>query len=226
MRSVLRALAVLRELNANAGYLAVDEQAQRLRLTPLVKHLSDGYEEDAWITEIAGPVLEQLQRTVIWPTDLFSLFDDTMVMRRTTRRSSPWTFDRVMLGFRMPVLVTACGRACMAHLPDEAAESLLMRLLASAGPEQGPLQQPDEVRRILRQVRADGYALRGPEFMKETGSIAVPVFVNGEVVCAIAITYIFSAISQAEVVRRFAPLLKQAARDIEASVSFGQQARP
>ena len=251
MRGVVRALAVLRELNANngasglelhqatgisrtalyrimrtlqnAGYLAVDEQSQRLRLTPLVRHLSDGYEEASWITEVAGPLLEQLQRTVIWPTDLFSLYDDMMVMRRTTRRVSPWTFDRVMLGFRMPVLVTACGRACLAHLPEAAAEELLARLQASAGPEYDALRRPDTVRDMLRQVRADGYALRGPEFMKETGSIAVPVFSNGAVICAIAITYIASAISQAEVVRRFAPLLKQTARDIEAGI--GAQAQ-
>src|SRR4051812_37415297 len=136
MRGVLRALTVLRALNLDngasilrlhqttgisraalyrivgtlrsAGYLALDDETQSYRLTPLVKQLSEGYDEDAWITDLAGPLLDRLQQDVIWPTDLFTFFDDTMIMRRTTRRTSPWTFDRAYIGLRIPLLVTAC----------------------------------------------------------------------------------------------------------------------
>lgn len=246
MRGILRALAVLRELNINngasilelhqstgisrgalyriigtlqsAGYLASDPQTGTLRLTSMVKHLSEGYDEDAWVTEIAGPILEALQQQVIWPTDLFSLFDDTMIMLRTTRRISPWTFDRVMVGFRMPVLITACGRACLAYLPDDVTANLVERLCRSTLPEHAQVQSPDEIRTVLDQVRKNGYALRASGFMKETGSIAVPVFIDSRVQCSIAITYIFSAISEDEVVRKLAPLLKEAAAEIEKQV--------
>lgn len=247
MRGVLRALTVLRELNIhngasilelhkatgisrsalyriigtlqNAGYLAVDTQSQSLRLTSMVRHLSEGYEEEAWVTEIAGPILDQLQQKVIWPTDLFTLFDDTMIMLRTTRRTSPWTFDRVMVGFRMPVLISACGRACLAHLPYDVASSLLQRLQSSAPPEHRQPERRDDIEKLLTKVRTDGYALRASGFMKETGSIAVPVFIAGTVRCAIAITYIFSAISEKDVVAKLFPLLKQAAVDIEETVA-------
>jgi hypothetical protein len=36
---------------------------------------------------------------------------DRMIMRRTTRRASPWTIDNAMFGLGIPVLITAVGRA-------------------------------------------------------------------------------------------------------------------
>jgi IclR family transcriptional regulator, mhp operon transcriptional activator len=246
MRGVLRALSVLRELNTNngasilelnqatgisraalyrivrtlhnAGYLAVDDQTQSFRLTPLVKHLSDGFQEEAWISEIAGPILDRLQQEVIWPTDLFSFFDDTMIMRRTTRRASPWTIDRAVIGFRIPMLITACGRAYLANLPDAVTDGVLERLCRSERPEDAIASEPAMVRHLLQKVRQDGYALREKGFMKETGSIAVPVFTEGVALCSIAVTYISSAIETNDVIKRFVPLLSCAAAEIEREI--------
>jgi IclR family transcriptional regulator, mhp operon transcriptional activator len=247
MRSVSRALSVLRELNLkngasilhlhevtgisraalyrivrtlqHAGYLVVDEEAQCYRLTPLVKHLSAGFDEDDWIPRVAGPVLDRLQKAVIWPTDLFSFFHDSMVMRRTTRRASPWTIDRAIVGFRIPMLITACGRAYLAHLPDAERDGVLDRLQRSDHPDDAMARDPRTVQRLLANVRKDGFALREKGFMAETGSIAVPVLDGRVVRGAIAITYMSSAISTKDVIERFAPLLKDAAADISREIS-------
>lgn len=242
MRGVLRALAVLRALNVDngasilklhattgisraalyrivgtlhkAGYLALDEQTQSYRLTPLVKHLSEGYDEDAWITEFAGPLLDRLQAEVIWPTDLFTFFDDTMIMRRTTRRISPWTFDRAYIGLRIPLLVTACGRAYLANVPDRIVDAVLERIIGTQEPNHSAEKDPAAIRQLLAKVRHDGYALREDGFMKETVSIAVPVLVDGVARCSIAITYIPSAISAVEAVRKFLPKLQECAVEL------------
>lgn len=235
MRSVLRALAVLRQLNVgngatvkdlhratgisrtalyrilrtlcSAGYLVADSDVESYRLTPLVLQLSAGFDEDLWIPEVAGPLLDELQKNVIWPTDLFAFFDDTMIMRRTTRRISPWTIDRALVGLRTPVLVTACGRAYLAYQPDKVVDGVLERLARSQHPDDVMAKEPKAVRQMLRKVRQDGYALRERSFMPETGSIAVPVLVNGEARCALAITYIASAKSAKEVIESYLPLL-------------------
>jgi IclR family mhp operon transcriptional activator len=248
MRSVSRALAVLRELNLNngasildlhhatgisrpalyrivrtlehMGYLTVDENTQSFHLTPLVKNLSEGFDQDSWIPNVAGPVLDRLQKQVIWPTDLFSFFDDSMVMRRTTRRKSPWTIDRAMAGFRIPILITACGRCYLAHQPNTVADGVLDRLRLSNHPDDAVAREPQLVRLLLGKVRHDGYALRETGFMKETGSIAVPVLEGGVARCSIAITYISSAIRTKDVVERFAPLLKEAAAEIAAELKL------
>jgi IclR family transcriptional regulator, mhp operon transcriptional activator len=247
MRSVQRALSVLREMNLRngasivdlhqstgisrpalyrivrtlqrSGYLAIDDETQRYRLTPLVKHLSAGFNEDDWIPRIAGPVLDRLQKEVIWPTDLFSFFHDSMVMRRTTRRVSPWTIDEAVVGFQVPLLVTASGRAYLAHAPEAEVEGVLERLRQSNQPHDAIAADSKLVRQVLRKVRNDGYALREKGFMKETGSIAVPVRDGDVARCSIAITYISSAISTKDVVARFAPLLKSAASEIERAIT-------
>lgn len=247
MRGVLRALAVLRALNIdngasilrlhhatgisraalyrivatlhNAGYLALDEQTQSYRLTPLVKQLSEGYDEDAWVTELAGPPLDRLQQDVIWPTDLFTFFDDTMIMRRTTRRTSPWTFDRAYIGLQIPLLVTACGRAYLANLPERVVDEVLERVMRSGKTAPLSTDELNAMRMLLAKIRKDGYALREDSFMKETASIAVPVLVDGVARCSIAITYIPSAISAADAVRKLAPKLQDCAAALAADLS-------
>lgn len=242
MRGVLRALSVLRELNINngasilelhqatgisraalyrivrtlhsAGYLTLDDHTQSYRLTPLVKNLSEGFNEDAWVTEVAGPILDRLQQRLIWPTDLFTFFDDTMIMRRTTRRVSPWTIDRAMIGLRIPILITACGRAYLAYSSEEVANGVLERLARSERPDDATAREPAMVRRLLKKVKQDGYGLRETGFMHETGSVAVPVLTKGVAHCAIAVTYISSAVTSSDAVKQFVPLLTDAAAEI------------
>jgi len=151
----------------------------------------------SWITDISGPILDRLQREVIWPTDLFSFHYDRMVMRRTTRRASPWTIDRAMVGFHIPVLVTAVGRAYLAHQRPDVQLGVIDRLAKSKHPDDAPAQDRSAVVRLLRQVAKDGFATRALGFMRETSSIAVPVLVDRVARCSVAVTYINSALSTA-----------------------------
>lgn len=247
-RGVARALTVLRAINAlpgagvsriaqhagisrpavyrivrtleQAGYLRYDAASESLRLTPLVRQLSAGYDEEAWITELAGPLLNELQQQVIWPTDLFCFFDDTMIMCRTTRRASPWTFDKVAIGARIPLLVTACGRAYLAHQDPGERDAVLERLLAGSGRNE---QAREEARCMLEHVRREGYALRELGFMPETSSIAVPVLVDGVARCSIAVTYIASALKREDVVARYAPLLHRCAATLAAALAAAEK---
>jgi len=204
---------ILRTLQ-NEGYIASDSEIESYRLTPMVRHLSEGFQEDAWISDIAGPLLDELQKTVIWPTDLLAFFDDTMIMRRTTRRVSPWTIDRALVGLRIPMLITACGRAYLAHQPDNVVEGVIRRLKNSKHSDDNIAREPKAVYQLLDKVRVAGYALRERGFMPETGSIAVPVLIAGTSRCSIAITYIFSAMASQDVIANYAPMLKATAAKI------------
>jgi IclR family mhp operon transcriptional activator len=249
VRSVVRALTVLRQLNIEngatirelhrstrisrtalyrilrtlqtEGYVASDSDIESYCLTPMVRQLSEGFKEDSWISEIAGPLLDELQKKVIWPTDLFAFFDDTMIMRRTTRRVSPWTIDRALVGLRIPMLITACGRAYLAHQPDNVVDGVLQRLKRSKHPDDAIAREPKAVRRLLQQVRVSGYALRERGFMPETGSIAVPLLVDGSSRCSIAITYISSAMAARDVVENYAPMLQATAAKIADGIARG-----
>ena len=156
---------------------------------------------------------------MIWPTDLFAFFDDTMIMRRTTRRLSPWTIDRALVGLRIPMLITACGRAYLAQQPANVVEGVIGRLARSPHPDDAIAREARAVRQMLNKVRDAGYALREKGFMPETGSIAVPVLVNGASRCSIAITYISSAMSSQAVVSDYTPLLKATAVKIAEGIA-------
>lgn len=254
MRGVVRALDVLKALNQNngativelhrvtgisrpalyrvvrtlcaEGYLRFDELLDRFLLTPSVRHLSDGFDDDAWITEIASPVLDRLQREVIWPTDLFGFHFDSMIMRRTTRRASPWTIDRLMVGLRTPMLLTACGRVFLAFQTQKVRDGIIERLALSTHPDDRMAQDRVAVDLLIDQVAKSGFATREHGFMRETGSIAVPVLVNGVAQCALAITYINSALSEAEAARRYLPQLKQASAEISQNFSAQKTVPP
>ncbi|MNG26094.1 DNA-binding transcriptional activator MhpR [compost metagenome] len=61
--------------------------------------------------------------------------------------------------------------------------------------------------------------MREVGFMGETSSIAVPVLVNGLAACAIAVTYIASALKPEEVIVRYEPLLRACATSIASLLS-------
>ena len=145
MRGVTRTLAVVRALNENngvrvselarltriprpslyrildalcsLGYLRRTDE-ERYELTLLVRTLSDGFSDEPWVRAIAHPIMEELQRDIVWPTDLATFYGNAMYLRATTRRHSPLTIDAATVGLRLPMLPSATGRAYLAFCTD------------------------------------------------------------------------------------------------------------
>jgi IclR family mhp operon transcriptional activator len=118
-----------------------------------------------------------------------------------------------MVGLRIPLLITAVGRAYLAFQPSAVQEGVLQRLTESEDSDDAPARERRAIELLLQNVRTQGYATREHGFMRETGSLAVPVLVNGIAVCSIAITYISSAMPTTEAIRRYrVPLQESAAR--------------
>src|SRR5262249_22491937 len=76
---------VLEEFRS-AGYVLRDERGG-FHLTHLVRALSDGFTREDTLAEIAVPVLEDLQRRVLWPADLAVYSNLAMYLRETTRKN-------------------------------------------------------------------------------------------------------------------------------------------
>jgi IclR family mhp operon transcriptional activator len=241
-RTVRRLLALLRALNAQNGStisalsrqtgisrqalyrLAEPLAAQglvrraadgRLHLTAQVRDLASGYRDEDALVEAAGPVLEELQRQVVWPTDLATYEDGEMRLRDTTRRFSPLVLDRASTGFRLPVLQTGLGLAWFAAL-DAARQVDLLPEIARRDPRAA---QPAFVARLLAQAAQDGYGRRHTGFMKETNTIALPVRAGDQVLGSVGITFIASALTPAEAASRHLPALQRAADDVAAAFS-------
>jgi IclR family transcriptional regulator, mhp operon transcriptional activator len=249
-RGVTRTLAVLRALNTHNGatvtqlsrvtrisrpalyrildalvhngYVAADPDRKTYCLTYLVRSLSDGFRDEHWISEIAGPVMNDLQRRVLWPTDLATFANYEMRLRDTTRRRSPLVIDRSAVGAQLSFLRSALGLAYLAHCPASERGAILEMLQRPGHPDHGLASDTVRVLRLLREVRRRGYGWRfkgadTPEndARSQTATIAVPVYGEAGVVATIGITFFASVLSIQEAARRHLGDLRAAARAIE-----------
>src|ERR1041384_8851715 len=55
------------ETLSHAGYVYRDDHDDRYRLTIMVRGLSDGFDDEAWVTQIARPYLYSLCSEIVWP---------------------------------------------------------------------------------------------------------------------------------------------------------------
>lgn len=242
LRGAVRTLEVLRAVNDAPG-TSVSALAQRTRIprpslyriletlcalgyvqrradgdgyapTIFVRSLSDGFNDETWVRAAALPVMEALQKEIVWPTDIASFFDGAMYLRETTRRHSPLTIDTARVGLRLPMLHSATGRAYLAFCGEAERAAIVERLRRSRTPEDALARDGRYVSNLVTMTRRKGYGERHGEIFPKTGAIAVPVMHGERVVCCLNISFIASALTPAEAAARYLEPLKASARKI------------
>ncbi len=203
-----------------AGYVAHGTRPDIYRLTIAVRALSDGFNDEAWMTEIAAPIIAELGQTIVWPTDIATFDGEAMVVRETTHASSPLSINREKAGFRAPVLLTSLGLAYLAHLGDAERDTILRTIAASDRPEAALARDRRAVAALLAQVRRRGYGFREGGISPKTGSIAVPVIWRGRPIACINLHYILSAMTMEQVAERYLAPLRAAAARIEKALAL------
>ncbi|VFS59728.1 YiaKLMNOPQRS operon repressor [Raoultella planticola] len=83
--TVRRLLETLQE----EGYVRRSRSDDSFRLTLKIRQLSEGFRDEHWISALATPLLGELLREVLWPTDISTLDVDAMVVRETTHALQP-----------------------------------------------------------------------------------------------------------------------------------------
>jgi IclR family mhp operon transcriptional activator len=185
------------------------------RLTLDVRSLSEGFTDDERIATVAPPIMGQLLQRLVWPSDLTTPDGDAMIIRETTHRFSPLSFHRSMVGQRLPMLLTAAGRAYFSMCPEAEREDILEVLRSGAGGEQQLKLALDDayIRNLVRQTRANGFGSNHGDWsdQRKVGALAVAIEGQGRVLASLNVVYLEQAISPAEAVRRFVPELQRAA---------------
>lgn len=213
--TVYRLLRTLSE----AGYVERGAQAGTFRLTIAVRGLSAGYSDEAWVSGIAAPILEELRREIVWPSDIATYERGAMLIRETTNSSSPLAMLPERAGHRPPVLSTSLGRAyfCFSEAGERA--SILEVLSAKGHREREVARDRAAINRLVRATRAKGYAWREGGQAPGTTSIAIPIRRDDRVLAALNIICISSAVSLQEVVRRYLGPMRKAAARMEAAMA-------
>ncbi len=246
VRGLSRGLAVLRALNALPGGIGgvmelarvtglhrttVKRLLETLKTEGLVHHkddgmsyalgfevrrLSEGYVDADWIDRVAAPAMRDHLKSLSWPSDLATPDNGFMIVRESTHRSSLLSQHRAMIGLRIPMLVSALGRAWLAWCTYEEREATLSLLRERKDSIGDMARDTALVKRIIRETRRRGYGFNRGEWLSEASvtAVAFPIVVGGHAIGAINLILQGSLVSERDLAMRYVPLLRSLAQEI------------
>jgi len=203
------------ETLSHAGYVYRDAVDDRYRLTIMVRGLSDGFDDEAWVTQIARPHINELGKEIIWPVAIASLSGTSMMVRETTDHRSPLAVERFSAGFRVPLLTSASGRVYLAFSSAAQRDALLDILSRSTRDIDKLAKNRAEVHQVLADARSQGYATAvRPRRVTDEITMAVPILLDDRVLAAVSIRFSGTAVPLKLAAERFLPKLRDTAARI------------
>jgi IclR family mhp operon transcriptional activator len=172
------------------------------------------------LADLAVPILNDLGKKVVWPSDVGICRGHSMLILESSRRNSPFVINRKAVGRRPSLLKSAMGRAYLAFCPADECKRLLDRLRRSTHPDDRIVAVTSVGDRILHDTRARGYGVREPGYWAgvddhggDVSSIAVPVMVGKAVVACISLLWVAGTHTVEEfAMENLAPLTEAASK--------------
>lgn len=193
------------------GYVITD--GKYFRLTARILDLGYAYLSSFPLPKIAERFLEQvtLETKESSSASVLEGFDIVYVARVQTRRIMSISLS---VGSRLPAFCTSMGRVLLAQLPEQMLERYLQSATFSKFTER-TVCNADELRKEIRSVSKQGYALVDQELELGLRSLAVPVFAGrSRTVAAVNVSTQAARTTKAAMLQNFLPVLRQAAADI------------
>ena len=181
----------------------------------MVRGLSDGFDDEAWVTLIARQYLYDLCQDLVWPCAIATLSGSSMLIRQTTDHRSPLAVEKRGPGFRVNILTSAAGICYMSFCPKEQRDTLLELLAKSKEPNNAAARNKKKVYETLVDTRKNGYAIwhRKRRVADET-SLSVPIIVEDRLLASLTMRFASTAIPEADAISRFVPKLRNTAQEI------------
>jgi IclR family pca regulon transcriptional regulator len=206
------------------GYMRSD--GSRFALRPKILELGYAYLSSLTLPEVAMPHLEQLVEQVHESSSVSELDggDVIYIARVPTKRIMTVT---ISVGTRFPAYATSMGRVLLAAQPDEWLDEYL-ESTSLRGLTGHTITSENALRRELRKIRAQGWALVDQELEEGLRSIAAPIRdADGQVIAAINISTHAGRRTLNTIVEEFLQPLLTTARRIETDLarSSGATAR-
>ena len=202
----------------SGGYVRRISRSLGYCLTDRVTLLAQGFQSADKIVEVSRSHMRAVTKEHKWPLAIATLDGDAMQARYSTLSHSPFALDRIYIGRRIALLVSAMGRAYFSFSSDEM-RALLLATLQGTGREMDRAAKDEAyIEQLVKTVRRDGYAFSGPAPDDRAFGLAVPVLKDGEAHAAITMRFIRSAITPAAAARQFVPVLQKTAATIAADI--------
>ncbi|HET8560090.1 MAG TPA: IclR family transcriptional regulator C-terminal domain-containing protein [Marmoricola sp.] len=207
---------ILRTLEA-LGY--VRSGGSGFELTPRVLELGIGYVQSLGLWEVARPHLESLVARTHESSSIAQLDGSDIVY--VARVAVPKLIAlAVHIGTRFPAVPTSLGKVLLAGLePDELEKALAEPSRAGVAPRWDP--ERVELDRVLREVRAQGWALTDEQLASGIRSVAAPIRDGAGRVVAAANVTVHAAETPVETLREeYLPMLLETAGRISADFAL------
>ena len=167
------------------GYMRSD--GSRFALRPKVLELGYAYLSSLTLPEVAMPHLEQLVEQVHESSSVSELDGDEVIYiaRVPTKRIMTVT---ISVGTRFPAYATSMGRVLLAAQPEERLEEYLNGT-SLRGLTGHTITNPAALRRELRKIKTQGWALVDQELEEGLRSVAAPIAdADGQVIAAVNVS--------------------------------------
>jgi IclR family transcriptional regulator, mhp operon transcriptional activator len=210
------------ETLCNSGFVYRDTADERYRLTIRVRGLSDGFDDEAWVTQIAKPFIFDLTAEIVWPICISTLSGTKMIVREVTDHSTPLALDRHAAGMRLPLLGSAAGRVYLAHCTQAQGDTLIDLLARTGKEEDKQARNRTEVLRALANIKAQGYSsVARTRRLTDEVALSVPVMLDDRPLASLTLRCISQGPNGTTGAERFLPKLLQCAAKI--SDKFSEQ---
>ncbi|MDE2361693.1 MAG: helix-turn-helix domain-containing protein [Hyphomicrobiales bacterium] len=215
--TIVRMLSLL----AGEGYALRLPNRRGYMLGERALALSSGYRSHDAIVEIARPHLSRFTAEHKWPVSLATLETDTMRLRVSSSRESPFTTsgDDARMLRRVPMLHSAVGLAYLAFCPADERDTILALLRASGRAADRSARDRAYVDGLLAGIARQGFAPSPPAARDPAQGFAVPVLAARRVVASVTLRYFGKALTDREAVRRYLAPLRATANAIAEAFS-------
>jgi len=141
----------------------IDNQYQRLPFSGVAGVYT---EKQMAYAAVATPFLQELQRVVLWPSDMLVFSKNTMLLLETTRRSSSIGLNpRYTSGYEVDIFLSAPGRAYLANC-SEAERKKIINYYQKTPPvnARSKIVFKRELPTIINETRKNSYGRRDQYF--------------------------------------------------------------
>ncbi|AQU84216.1 MAG: IclR family transcriptional regulator [Halomonas sp.] len=194
------------------GYLKRNPRLEKYRLGPGTLALGYRYLGNQGIREIARPHLQRLADATDCNVSLGAADRNDMTYIETCHGSGPLIM-RLDVGSRLPIAISAMGRAWLCGISAQQREQLLERLRSEHPSDWPRLEQG--IHKALEEYATYGFCLSEGEWQREISGVALPlVLEDGAEVLAINCGGSSLRLSHRILVENLGPRLKDLAQQI------------
>jgi IclR family mhp operon transcriptional activator len=204
------------------GYVTREKHGRgsRYRLSPRVRRLSDGFDGDRRLLDLAKPLMLEFTEKHGWPLALATPAGDRFYVRFTTDHATSRVLKRFRAGFFRDLLGAASGYVCLAYQPEPVQSAIIRELLKGPRADAPLLRDPQRLRQLLDEVKKRGYAEYHEPGERER-SIAVPVRQDGVLLGGLTLRYMIVANRRPNAFAERLGQLRELAQAIERALARG-----